>query len=216
MLGASGLTFTIATGVPAWVAEGMGEAAAQSGKALRMNAWVTLHTDGTVTIMSPAAEMGQGSLTALPVILADEMDADWRKVKIVEPPPSDKLYGNPAFRYLQYTAGSATITGYFNNLRQFGAQVRYVLLENAARHWGVPIAEVASEPGYAVHAKSGRRLGYGEIAAFAQVPATAPEIAIEPVATAQFRLVGKDLPESTCPARSTERPNTVSTCRCRA
>ena len=66
--------------------------------------------------MSPAAEMGQGSLTSLPLILASEMDADWAKVKIIAAPPDDKLYGNPAFRLLMYTAGSAAVRGYFDKL----------------------------------------------------------------------------------------------------
>jgi len=193
MVGAAGLTFGVAVGAPALQLFAAGEAAAATGS-VKLNHWVTVFTDGTVAIMSPAAEMGQGSLTALPVILADEMDADWTKVRIVAPTPSDKLYGNPAFRYLQYTAGSATVTGYFNSLRQFGAQVRYVLLDNAAQRWGVPLAEVVSEPGYAVHQKSGRRLSYGEIAAFAKVPAQAPEVVVDPVAKAQFRLIGRDFP----------------------
>ena len=193
MTGAAGLTFGVAVGVPALQHLVAGAAEAATGSA-RLNHYVTVFTDGTVAIMSPAAEMGQGSLTALPVIVADEMDADWSKVRIIAAPPNDKLYGNPAFRFLQYTAGSATVTGYFNNLRQFGAQVRYVLLDNAAQRWGVPLAEVVSEPGYAVHPASGRRLSYGEIAAFAKVPAQAPEVTVEPVAKAQFRLIGKDLP----------------------
>ena len=112
-----------------------------------MNAWVTLSTDGTVFIMSQATEMGQGSLTSIPVILADEMDADWSRVQIVPAPPDDKIYGNPRFANAMYTAGSATVTGYFTEMRQFGAQVRYVLIENAARHWDVPMAEVSTEPG---------------------------------------------------------------------
>jgi isoquinoline 1-oxidoreductase beta subunit len=123
-------------------------------------------------------------------------------VRIVAAPPNDKLYGNPAFRFLQYTAGSATVTGYFNNLRQFGGQVRYVLLDNAAQRWGVHITEVGSEPGYAVHAKSGRRLSYGEIAAFAKIPAQAPQVEVEPVAKAQFRLIGKDLPRIDVPGKT--------------
>jgi isoquinoline 1-oxidoreductase beta subunit len=201
MVGAAGLTFGLAAG--GYGLLGTGSAKAQAGaRPVVFNAWVTLHTDGTVAIMSPAAEMGQGSLTALPVILADEMDADWSKVKIVEPPPSDKIYGNPAFRYLQYSAGSATIRGYFDNLRQFGAQVRYVLLDNAAQRWGVPLAEVSSGPGFAVHAKSGRRLSYGEIAAFAKIPAQAPQVEVAPVSKAQFRLVGRDLPRIDVPGKT--------------
>ncbi|MBY0269911.1 MAG: molybdopterin-dependent oxidoreductase [Burkholderiales bacterium] len=193
MTGAAGLTFGVAVASPTLQNLALGAAEAATGS-VKVNNWVTVFTDGSVAIMSPAAEMGQGSLTSLPLIVAEEMDADWSKVRIVAAPPNNQVYGNPAFRYLQYTAGSATVTGYFTNLRQFGAQVRYVLLDNAAQRWGVPLAEVASEPGFAVHPKSGRRLSYGEIAAFAKVPAQAPEVTLEPVGKAQFRLIGKDVP----------------------
>ena len=193
MLGAAGLTFGVAFGVPPILKFAGSEAQAAMAKQVTLSPWVTLSTDGTIAIMSPAAEMGQGSLTSLPVVFADEMDADWSKVKIVSAPPSGKLYGNPAFGGEQYTAGSATVRGYFNNLRQFGAQVRWVLMDNAARHWGVPLAELATNPSVVVHQKSGRRLTYGEIAAFATIPAQAPELAVEPVSSAQFRLIGKDV-----------------------
>lgn len=193
MVGAAGLTFGVTAGVPGMLRSGGTEAAAAAAKQAVVNPWVALSTDGTVYIMSPATEMGQGSLTSIPVILADEMDADWSRVKIVAAPPNDKIYGNPRFGHAMYTAGSATVTGYFTPMRQFGAQVRYVLMENAARHWNVPLAEVMTEPGVAVHAKSGRRLGYGEIAAFVKIPAKAPAIALEPLDKARFRLVGTDI-----------------------
>ena len=193
MLGAAGLTFGVALGVPSILRLGGSEAQAAAAKQVTFNPWATLSTDGTISIMSPASEMGQGSLTALPVVFADEMDADWSKVKIVSAPPSGKLYGNPAFGGEQYTAGSATVRGYFISLRQFGAQVRWMLMDNAARHWGVPLAELTTVPSVVVHQKSGRRLTYGEIAAFATIPAQAPEIAVEPVSSAQFRLIGKDV-----------------------
>src|SRR5260370_26339745 len=93
-----------------------------------------------------------------------------------------------------YTAGSNAVTAYFKDLRRFGAQVRKVLLANAARHWNVPVEELTTEPNVVVHAKSGRRLTYGEIAAFAEVPAKAPEVAeSELKKTDQFRLIGKDV-----------------------
>jgi hypothetical protein len=191
MLGAAGLTFGIAAGVPAL--PGATGAHAQAVKSVALNAWVTLDTDGTVTILSPASEMGQGSRTALPVIIADAMDADWPKVKIVPAPPRGTLYGNPAFGGEQYTAGSATVRGYFDSLRRFGEQVRYVLMDNAARHWRVPLEEITTQPGAVLHVPSGRRIAYGDIAAFATIPAQAPEVAIEPVEKAHFRLIGKDV-----------------------
>ncbi|MFZ9194056.1 MAG: molybdopterin cofactor-binding domain-containing protein [Burkholderiales bacterium] len=193
MPGAAGLTFGVAVAAPG-LQELVGGAAEAATGSSKINNWVTVFTDGTVVIQSPAAEMGQGSLTSLPLIVAEEMDADWSKVRIVAAPPNNQIYGNPAFRYLQYTAGSATVTGYFTNLRQFGAQVRYVLLDNAAQRWGVPLTEVVSGPGYAEHTKSGRRLSYGEIAAFAKVPAQAPEVQLDALDKAHFRLIGKDVP----------------------
>jgi isoquinoline 1-oxidoreductase beta subunit len=191
MVGAAGFTFGVAAGVPSALLTN--EAAARSGSVM-LNHWVTVFTDGTVAIMSPAAEMGQGSLTSLPRIVAEEMDADWNRVRVVPSPASDKIYGNPGRGYTQYTAGSATVSGYFDSLRQFGAQVRYVLLDNVARQWNVPLAELSTQPGVVLHQKTGRRITYGEIAAFAKVPEKAPAITLEPLATAQFRLIGQDTP----------------------
>jgi isoquinoline 1-oxidoreductase beta subunit len=185
MLGAAGFTFAIATRLPA--------GAAEAGKDAVLSPWVTIATDDTVAIMSPAAEMGQGSLTSLPLIVAEELDADWSKVRIVVAPPNDELYKNPAFGYM-YTAGSNAVTAYFKDLRRFGAQVRRILLENAARRWNAPIEELTTGPNVVIHAKSGRRLSYGEIAAFAEIPAKAPDIADgELKKTDQFRLIGKDV-----------------------
>jgi isoquinoline 1-oxidoreductase beta subunit len=186
MIGAAGFTFAVASRLPVGTAEA-------AGKEAVLSPWVTISTDDTVAIMSPAAEMGQGSLTSLPLILAEELDADWAKVRTVVAPPNDELYKNPAFGYM-YTAGSNAVTAYFKDLRRFGAQVRKVLLANAAKHWNVPVEELTTEPNVVVHAKSGRRLSYGEIAAFAEVPAKAPEVAeSELKKTNQFRLIGKDV-----------------------
>ncbi len=202
MIGAAGLTFGVAVGVPAAFRMAGGEALAATGKEVVVNPWVTLSTDGTIAIMAPAVEMGQGSLTSLPLILAEELDADWAKVRIVPSPASDAIYGNPLFGGLQYTAGSAAVTGYYKNLRMFGAQVRYVLLENAARHWGVPFGELSTIPGVVLHEKSGRRLAYGEIAAFMQIPSKAPEITPDMLKkTADFRLIGKDVMRTELPTK---------------
>lgn len=197
MVGAAGLTFAVL--VPGCAPLGTVESrtatlAATAGTAPAFNPWVSIATDGSIYIQSPAAEMGQGSLTSLPLIIAEELDADWSRVRIVPAPPNDKLYGNPAFGGLMYTAGSAAVRAYFQPLRIFGAQVRRVLLENGARRWGVPVAELSTEPSVVVHAKSGRRLSYGEIAAFAEIPAKAPEIKPEQLKKpSEWRLIGKDV-----------------------
>ena len=142
-------------------------------------------------------------MTSLPLIIAEELDADWQKVRIVPAPPNAAIYGNPAFGGLMmYTAGSNAVTAYFRPLRTFGAQVRRVLLNNAARHWGVPVDELTTEPSVVVHAKSGRRLTYGEIAAFAEIPAEPPEIKPEDLKKpAQFRLISKDVMRIELPSK---------------
>src|SRR5437773_11435799 len=198
MVGAAGLTFAVLMdGCAAMRTEERGGAVlapAPADGSLKVNAWASLSTDGAIYIANPAVEMGQGSQTAIPLIIAEEMDADWSRVRIVPAAPDDKIYGNPGFRGLMYTAGSATVTGYWDVARTFGAQVRRVMMENAARLWNVPLAELSTEPSTVVHAKSGRRLGYGEIAAVAQLPAVAPAIKPEELKQpGQYRLIGKDV-----------------------
>ena len=145
MIGAAGFTFGVVSGLPVSVAQ------ATRGD-VTISPWVTISTDGTVAITSPAAEMGQGSLTSLPLILAEELDADWSAVRVIVAPPNDELYKNPAFGFM-YTAGSNAVTAYFKDLRRFGAQVRKVLLSNAARHWNVPVAELKTSPNVVVHVR---------------------------------------------------------------
>jgi isoquinoline 1-oxidoreductase beta subunit len=199
MIGAAGLSFAFALGRAGSSAAAV-LAPERTGKAV--SPWVSIAPDGTVTIMSAATEMGQGSMTSLPLILAEELDADWSKVRVVRAPPLEAIYGNPGFGGMMYTAGSNAVTSYFTPLRTFGAQVRRVLIDNAAKHWGVPVEELATEPGVVVHAKSGRRLTYGEIAAFAEVPAKAPEIRPEQLKkSSEFRLIGKDVMRIELPSK---------------
>jgi isoquinoline 1-oxidoreductase beta subunit len=189
MIGAAGLTFALALR-----GEARGSAmpaATISGKAV--SPWVSIGADGTISIMSPATEMGQGTFTSLPRVLAEELDADWDKVRVVAAPPVEQIYGNPGYGGMMYTAGSNAVTSYFTPMRTFGAQVRRVLLDNAARKLGVPLDELTTEPSVVVHARTGRRLSYGEIAAFAEIPDKAPEIKPEQLKKpSEFRLIGKD------------------------
>src|SRR5262245_4466132 len=189
MIGVAGLSFALAVNGRAGAAV---LAAERGGKAL--SPWVSIAQDGTITIMSAATEMGQGSMTSLPLIIAEELDADWSKVRVVPAPPVETIYGNPGFQGMMYTAGSNAVTSYYRPLRTFGAQVRRVLLDNAAKKLGIPVEELTTEPSVVVHAKSGRRLSYGDVAAFAEVPAKAPEIKPEELKKpSQFRLITKDV-----------------------
>src|SRR5712691_7170185 len=198
MVGAAGLTFAVALSGRAARAAVL----ASEGAGTALSPWVSIAPDGTITIMSAATEMGQGSMTSLPLILAEELDADWSSVRIVPAPPIDKIYGNPGFGGIMYTAGSNAVRSYYQPLRIFGAQVRRVLLDNAAKRWSVPVAELSTEPGVVVHAKSGRRLSYGEIAASAEIPAKAPEIKPEELKKPeQFRLIGRDVMRVELPSK---------------
>src|SRR5246500_3032511 len=120
MTGVAGLTLAIALD-----RRGFSDAAelARDTNGASLSPWVSIAPDGTITIMSPAAEMGQGSMTSLPLILAEELDADWDQVRILPAPFSEKIYGNPAFGGAMFTAGSTAVMAYFNELRTFGAQV---------------------------------------------------------------------------------------------
>ena len=101
--------------------------------------------------------MGQGVITSLPLILAEELDADWSKVTFEYAPPNPKIYGNyhRLFNGAMLDAGSLTVPGYWTPLRIGGAQARRVLLENAAKHWSVPVGELRTEPSVVVHPGSG-------------------------------------------------------------
>jgi isoquinoline 1-oxidoreductase beta subunit len=118
MIGAAGLSFAFALGS----AEAAVLGTESGGNAL--SPWISIGTDGTITIMSAAVEMGQGSMTSLPLILAEELDADWTKVKIVPAPVNENIYGNPGFGGMMYTAGSNAVTSYYVPLRSSRSSLR--------------------------------------------------------------------------------------------
>jgi isoquinoline 1-oxidoreductase beta subunit len=189
--GTGGLTFGFTLG--GGLLGSASEALAQQ-QPVRLNAWVTIGTDDIVTIMVPAGEMGQGTLTALPLILAEELDADWSKVRAQFAPPIPKLYGNPhpLMNGNIASLASVAVAGYYMPLRMAGAQARVVLLDNVARHWNVPRTELTTTPNVVLHAKSGRKISYGEVAKFATVPAELPRVSeADLTKPSQFRLIGR-------------------------
>ena len=180
-------------------------ALAQEGTA-KFNTWVSIAPDGTITVMMPAAEMGQGSLTALPLILAEELDADWSKVTTQYAPPIPKIYGNyhPLFQGAMLTAASVSTPGYWMSMRMGGAQARRVLLDSVAQQWSVPVSELSTEPSRVVHKASGRSISYGDVVKFAKVPETPPQIAESDLKQpSQFRLIGRaDIPRTDVPSKT--------------
>jgi isoquinoline 1-oxidoreductase beta subunit len=176
--------------------------------AVSPNAWVSLAADGTITIQYGGTEMGQGSMTSVPLVLAEELDADWDDVRVETVAKHDPVYGNPArardLGYpILYTAGSTTVRGYFTPMRQAGAQARKFLLDSAAEQWGVPVAELSTEPSRVVHAASGRSLSYGEIVARADVPDTLPDVDESDFKSHdEFRYLGKDITRLDVPAKT--------------
>ena len=143
-----------------------------------------------------AAEMGQGSMTALAAIIAEELDADWNMVRIENAPVIPAIYGLQWGGKLggpMMTVGSRTIKGYYNGLRLAGAQARKVLLQNVAEKWQVPIGDLITEPSTVLHKISGRKIGYGEIVSFAKIPNPLP--VFEARKRGEF-VRGRDQPQS--------------------
>ena len=138
---------------------------------LGFNSYLSIGTDGTVTIFSPNPELGQNIMTSFPMIVAEELDADWSKVKVVQAPLDTVKFDR------QLTGGSGAIPHSWKRLRNAGATARYLLIAAAARRWKVDAAECTTSNGFVVHAKTGNKLGYGELAEEASkmtVPADVP------------------------------------------
>ncbi len=201
LAGLGGMSFCLALGVDG--VRLVSEAEANTLANAPITPWVRIAPDGTVTIYSAGAEMGQGSMTSLPLILAEEMDADWSKVAIEFAPADADIYGY-TFQNQRMMAivGSRAVQLYYNNLRTAGAQVRKVLVANAAEKWGVDAAALKTEPGVVVNPTNGQRLSYGEIAAFGKIPATLPSVDPKELkAKKDFRLIGKTVPRHDTPAK---------------
>lgn len=147
--------------------------------------FVSIAEDGTVTIIAHRSEMGTGSRTTIPMIVADEMDADWSRVKIVQAEGDEIKYGN------QDTDGSRTLPHHIQPAREIGAAVRHMLEETAAIIWGVDKSGVKAEYHEVVHLSLGTRLGYGELAKTAMSLATPARENLQFKDEAEFRYIGK-------------------------
>ena len=161
------------------------------------NAWLQIEPSGTVKIWVGKCELGQGVRTALPMIVAEELEADWSKVEVVQG-VFDKKYGE------QGTGGSTSVRTSWENLRKAGATAREMLLAAAAQTWHVEKSTCRAEKGVVIHAPSKRRLGYGELAAQAAQFPVPESVALKN--PRDFRITGTSLPRVDTSARVAGSP----------
>jgi isoquinoline 1-oxidoreductase beta subunit len=197
------------------------------GDQIALNGWVKISPDGMVTVAVPRAEMGQGVMTSLPMLLAEELDARWDDVR-VEPASVAQIYANQAvllnmlpfgmddqswlaraagalaqragyMLHLQITGGSSSIRDAWEPLRTVGATARALLVQAAALRWQVPTTDCRTEAGQVIHTTSGRKLGYGALASDAAKLTPPSEVPLKD--PARYTLIGKATARKDIPAK---------------
>src|SRR2546426_1172967 len=138
------------------------EQAASPKHSFAPNAFIRIGTDDSVTFIVTKSEMGQGVYTSLPMLIAEELEADWSRIR-VESPPVDPAYNHTAFG-IQLTGGSTSINSEWERLRKAGATARMMLIAAAAQTWNVNPQSCHAERGYVIHGSSKRRLSFGALA----------------------------------------------------
>jgi isoquinoline 1-oxidoreductase beta subunit len=172
----------------------------------RLNAYVRIDPGGRITLVMPKVEMGQGTYTSLPMLIAEELEVDLAAVTVEAAPPDPAVYGFPVdpaapegIERDQATGTSLSIIQCWTPLRQAGATARLMLIQAAAKRWSVPVGSCHAQRGEVIHAGSGRRLTYGALAAAA---AALPVPAAPPLKAAkEFRLIGRATPRRDTPAK---------------
>ena len=164
-------------------------------KNIDFNSYLSIATDGIITIASPNPELGQNIKTSFPMIVAEELDADWAKVNIVQAPLDTKRFER------QLTGGSGAIPHSWERLRKAGATARHMLVEAASKRWNVPATTLKTENGTVVHAESGRKLSYGDLALEASALSVPTEVVLKD--KKDFRLIGQ-------PIRNVENKNILT------
>jgi isoquinoline 1-oxidoreductase beta subunit len=162
----------------------------EGGAGFSPNAFIRIDRQGDVTLIMPQVEMGQAVYTSISMVIAEELDADWSRVRTEAAPPDEKLYANPMLG-MQATGNSNSIRAFWKPLRTAGASARACLVEAAAQAWRAPATECRTENGEVIHDASGRKLAYGVLApqAASITPPTDPPLK-DP---ARFRLIGNSL-----------------------
>jgi isoquinoline 1-oxidoreductase beta subunit len=168
------------------------------GAAFEPNVWIKITPDDSVRIMLSMIEMGQGVMTSMPMLVAEELDFDWTRIK-TEWAPADVKYGNPNFGGQQLTAGSNSVRGMWKIMRESGAAARSMLVAAAAQQLGVPESQLTTDKGQVIHAASNRRVNYGALVARAAALPVPKQVTLKD--PKQFKVLGKDMPRLDVPAK---------------
>lgn len=172
-------------------------AATSTSNTFAPNAWLRLTPDNKITVICGSAEMGQGVLTAIPMLLAEELEADWKLVS-VEQAPADAAYNNPMFG-MQATGGSTTVRAHWTPVRQAGAAAREMLVAAAAKKWGLPADKLRCERSHVI-APGGQKIAYGALVALAAEQPVPEKPLLK--SSADFKILGKPTRRLDTPAKT--------------
>ncbi|MBR0692747.1 xanthine dehydrogenase family protein molybdopterin-binding subunit [Bradyrhizobium lablabi] len=151
------------------------------------NAFIRIGNDGQVVLTMPYVEMGQGTYTSIPMLIAEELEVSLKQVRLEHAPPNEKLYANPLLG-VQATGNSNAMRGAWKPMREAGATARTMLVTAAAKRWGLDPSTCQAQDGAVIHAPSGRRLAYGELASEAAQLPVPSNVTLK--SAADFRLIG--------------------------
>ena len=166
---------------------GAGEAEAAGADSFAPNAFIRIGKDGEVVLIMPYVEMGQGTYTSIPMLIAEELEVDIDQVRLEHAPPNQKLYANPLLG-IQATGNSNAIRGAWKPLREAGATARMMLISAAAKRWNVEPSSCRAQSGAVIHSPTGKSLKYGEIAEDAARIPVPTNVALKK--PADFKLIG--------------------------
>ena len=162
------------------------------------NAFIRIGSDGQIVLTMPYVEMGQGTYTSIPMLIAEELNVSLKQVKLEHAPPNEKLYANPLLG-VQATGNSNAMRGAWKPLRQAGATARIMLVEAAAKRWGVDAKTCRAQEGEVIHVPTGRKLRYGELAAEAAKMPVPENIVLK--SPDEFKLIGTPAKRLDTPAK---------------
>ncbi|NIX77337.1 xanthine dehydrogenase family protein molybdopterin-binding subunit [Microvirga terricola] len=175
-----------------------GDARAADADGFEPNAFIRIGGDGQVVLTMPYVEMGQGTYTSIPMLIAEELEVDLPQVRLEHAPPNEKLYANPLLG-VQATGNSNAVRGAWRPLREAGATARTMLVAAAAKRWNVDPASCRAQSGEVLHAPTGRRIAYGQLAAEAARMPVPENVALK--RPEEFRLIGTPAKRLDTPAK---------------